>query len=548
MQYPRTLLIPPTPFERRMDQLGRAFPPPPSHPLYKILSKRAEMWAERDISFRVWAREAQKKFPSFVLARMEGGTHLPVANILREYFQEYASRIVGHGFHSMPTSFNVVESFLTFCHDYLVFDLRVEREHLLCLHDFIDWYTSGVQLKEPQVLTEIVPEGVILSYNMVTPPENYKIQTEGSELVVSGIALVRHSTELSMIALCGESPAYPADNNSSWAEDIRPISGKEALTPDPALSAHDRYLKELPDYAKVVALVRFDLTGRQYFVRYINRDIGTGYMVDTDDPSIFTAEFDEIKRKKIQNASRVTLDRYGPLFSSLVMFMYLPAYFVAEHGRVSEIAFSTRLRTRRNSTEVRRALRHLPRNALCFSRKVSCLKSTIVASADNERTIVPPDFEVTSKGLWKSLPAGEVGEDQSGNPIVGKTWVKRTDAWSQHGVEKFVVRRPENRICGPNPGWVYIMRSGSHRIDLYKMGKTRRSVDVRARELSGATGVPTQLEVLFRWEVGDIDFVEKEAQRRLERYRVNRRREFFNCPLQVIVETIVDIVREKSEG
>ena len=249
-----------------MDQLGRAFPPPPSHPLYKILSKRAEMRAERDISFRLWAKEAEKKFPSFLLARMEGGTHLPMAKILREYFQEYASRIVGHGFHSMPTSFNVVESFLLFCHDYLIFDLRTEREHLLCLHDFIDWYTSGVPLAEPGVLTDIVPEGVIYSYNMVTPKQDYRIQTEDSELVVSGIALVRHSTELSMIALCGESPAYPVDNGSSSMEDVQPIFGKEALTPDPALSANDRYLNELPDFAKVIALGRFDLPGRQYFV------------------------------------------------------------------------------------------------------------------------------------------------------------------------------------------------------------------------------------------------------------------------------------------
>ena len=379
---------------------------------------------------------------------------------------------------------------------------------------------------------------------MVTPKQDYRIQTEDSELVVSGVALVRHSTELSMIALCGESPAYPVDSGSSSMEDVQRIFGKEALTPDPALSANDRYLNELPDFAKVIALGRFDLPGRQYFVRYINRDIGTSYLVATDDPSIFTDEINETRRKEILDASRVTLERYGALFSSLAMFMYLPAFFIAEHSRVSETTFSTRLHTRRNSTEVRRALRRLPRSSVCFSRKVCCLESTIVARIGDERIIVPTDFEVSSRGLWKSLPAGEIGEDESGNSIVGKTWVKRTDTWSQRGVEKFVVRRQENRIDGPNPGWLYIMRSGSHRIDVYKIGKTRRSADVRAKELSGATGVPTYLEVLFRWEVGDIDVVEKEVHRRLWRYRVNRRREFFNCPLQTIIDAIVSIVKE----
>ncbi len=80
---------------------------------------------------RLWMQELKKKVPSFGLARMEGGAGFPVSNLLREYFREYGSRIVTHGPHSFPASFNVIESFLTYSHDFLMFDLREEREHLL---------------------------------------------------------------------------------------------------------------------------------------------------------------------------------------------------------------------------------------------------------------------------------------------------------------------------------------------------------------------------------------------------------------------------------
>ena len=419
MKRSRSILRPATPFERRMMRLGRAFPPPPSHPWHDVLSRRAEARAERDIAFRLWLQEAQEKLPSFVLARMKGGTQLSIASLLREYFQEYASRITGHGPHSLPSSFNVVESFLRFSHDYFIFDLREEREHLLCLQDFVEWFTSGVALEEPGILPDIMREGEIYSYNMVAPAGDYRIQIEDSEVVVSGVALVRHSTELSMIALCGESPPYPSDDGFPKMEDMDLIIGKENLEPSPELSINDRYLEEAPGFSRVIALVRFDLKGRRYFVRYLNRDIGLNYLIDTDDPSMFPDELYGEKRKEVLKASASILERYAPLFSSLVTFMYLPAFVVAEPNRINETQFSTELHSRRRSKDTRKAVRLLPRNSLCFSKEVFCVESEIVGSPGDERTIVPPEFEVAAKGLWKSLSAGEIGEDEDGNPIVG---------------------------------------------------------------------------------------------------------------------------------
>ena len=110
------------------------FPPPPSHPAHKLLEAQAEVERERDLGLRIWLEEFKQLHPAFMLSRMEGGQDFrsqPLARV----FSRYASRIAEHGPYSFPTSFNVVESFLSFSHKFLSFDLRNEREHVLRLSD-----------------------------------------------------------------------------------------------------------------------------------------------------------------------------------------------------------------------------------------------------------------------------------------------------------------------------------------------------------------------------------------------------------------------------
>lgn len=537
---------PQTPFEQRMAELDRAFGPPPSHPSHKFIAARAELELERDLSLRMRVREHKEQYPSFLLTRMQGGTQFPLSNVLRSYFQEYASRIFEHGPYSFPTSFNVVESFLAFSHRFLAFDLREEKEHLLRLQEYVDWYTAGAFPDEPNALTNILPEGVIHLYNMVAPTEDFRLSTSDSELVVLGVALARHSTELSVMAVVGESPAYPPDEQVDQLELAPPPIGKENVNPHPSYTTADRYFKELPGFARVIALVRFDLASRRYVVRYVNLDIGARYVVVTDDPLGVRMDVTSAERDGLIDGMAQRLRRYDPLLASLATLIYLPAFFIAEHNRVTKTTFATELHARRASTAVRKAIRSLGHKAVPFSIDVLCLGSTPSSVGEEARTITPPDLEFANTGFWKSLPSGDVGEDESGNPIVGKTWVERTETWSSQRLESFVVRKHEMAVQGPNPGYVYVMRSGSHGMDLYKIGRTQREPGERAAELTRATGVPTAFEVLARWKVGDVEAIEQEAHRNLRQYKVNKRREFFRVPLPVIIAEIDKIVKESA--
>ena len=101
---------------------------------------------------------------------------------------------------------------------------------------------------------------------------------------------------------------------------------------------------------------------------------------------------------------------------------------------------------------------------------------------------------------------------------------------------------------GPDPGIVYVQRSPAFEMDLYKVGLTKRSLAIRANELSSATGVPLPFGVLASWSVGDCTRVEREVHQRLAAARINPRREFFHAELSLIIRTINAVVEETSHS
>jgi len=76
-------------------------------------------------------------------------------------------------------------------------------------------------------------------------------------------------------------------------------------------------------------------------------------------------------------------------------------------------------------------------------------------------------------------------------------------------------------------GFIYILTNRSLKDNIVKIGKTSRSPEERAREISSNTGVATPFEVAFKVEVYDCDMIELLVHQELSKYRVNQDREFF---------------------
>ena len=93
-------------------------------------------------------------------------------------------------------------------------------------------------------------------------------------------------------------------------------------------------------------------------------------------------------------------------------------------------------------------------------------------------------------------------------------------------------------------GYVYILFNPAFREDQYKIGKTTKKPEVRAREVSAATGVPQDFEVLYEERVVDCDRAERLIHQRLYEYRSSTNREFFELPLKSAIRMVNEVAEE----
>lgn len=94
----------------------------------------------------------------------------------------------------------------------------------------------------------------------------------------------------------------------------------------------------------------------------------------------------------------------------------------------------------------------------------------------------------------------------------------------------------------PERGYVYALINPTL-AGMVKVGKTTKDPNERAKELSSATGVPTPFLVAYQIYVADCCNAEKCVHTYLEEsgYRVSGNREFFNAPLNIVIEALLNV-------
>lgn len=94
------------------------------------------------------------------------------------------------------------------------------------------------------------------------------------------------------------------------------------------------------------------------------------------------------------------------------------------------------------------------------------------------------------------------------------------------------------------PGFIYILRNSSLKENLVKIGLTRRTSEIRAAELSRHTGVAQAFDVLYEEMVCNCELAEKLVHQRLEKFRINEQREFFDVPSKIAVRAVFETCME----
>jgi len=496
-----------------------------------------------DVAFQLKRKRLEKRLPHFVNARVNGSSGLQLSTLLRWYFVEYLNRLATHGPESFPTSFNVVEAFMSFNREFMLFDLRDEVEHLLLFNDYLRWYASGDIPREPRILEDIMSEGRIYSYEFVGDAGGFRLSGD-SQQVFAGVSFIRHANELSCLLLAGENPPLDSDKEIR-ATLMQRVSapGREDIVEAEELTIQDRYLQGYSGFAKVIVLTRFDLRARKHDLRYVNLDQGASFRILTDDPTVFEY-LPQPEVDRFREASVRTLARYDDIFAALAAMIYLPAFFAAYPERVRELEVATELQASREDRAVQRTINEIGESQCAFRRKIRCLSGAFGIDDGPQQEVTPPDLQFKCDGFWKPIGPIEIGEDKNGDPVVGRTWVSRHESWSARSPKSFMLERPKTAPGGPDPGIIYVQRCPACEPDLYKVGLSRRNAEERAAELTAGSGVALPFGVLATWEVGDCGRVEQEVHKKLAGRRINPRREFFLAELSLLTRTIEAVIAE----
>jgi hypothetical protein len=108
---------------------------------------------------------------------------------------------------------------------------------------------------------------------------------------------------------------------------------------------------------------------------------------------------------------------------------------------------------------------------------------------------------------------------------------------------KYFTKRTKRVIPSNGEGEdiIYIMSNPSFP-GLFKIGYTGKEIDIRRKDLSKASGVPTPFRVEYTYRVhGRGMQLESEIHSKLKEYRLNNDREFFEIGLKQAIEAVKEV-------
>lgn len=539
--------------KQRMSQLGKLVVPREGTEGREYFERWAES-VQKDPQIEKQMKKRFKQACTVIYAQDDNGAGLQVDTELRFFLREFNARNFEHGLDSLPASFNVMEAFFNYTPGYAFFKLRKEHDHLLSFSEFLDYATSGGDEQDLASIPNFIEEGVIYSYNFTGDPAELTFSmADNEEFGFAGVSFVLHENEISMLLLAGQ-----RTNTSSKSRELRDLGegvvvpGKEMLKPADDREREATALMGNKEFWQTLALTRFDLEDKTQSVRYVLKDAGDAFKIITDDIGILIGpdgEFLDAMAEELAKTLPKRTDNYRTLFEICKTALHLPFFFEEYGDQVTEERHPTALHQKKKTVRSFLREKHLTAGERITFRTVSVLRTDVKASPDST-TFLAPDFKLDVSGFWKKLKPDQVGTDKHGREIHGRTWVKKTLTWLESSDRPIPVRASKaaetlpRASAGPDVGYIYVMRSAAHPKDVFKIGLTRRSAEIRSDELSRSTSSPDKFLVAQEWNVPDCSRAEKLIHDRLSGYRLNPGREFFQAPYREIVKVIDSVVTE----
>lgn len=542
--------------KERMRAIGSVALPPKGTQARKSLD---EILAKNDTpEQRKMIKKFWKKSQAIVIGQKLNGAGHETDQALRCFQEDYNNRIWNHGLHdALPSTFNVVEAFLQYNPRLNTFILNEENNHLFSFSAFVNWYTSSdIDLDHKGALEAFTP-GVIYSFDNLADPADLLYGIErNSDVGISGFAMVRFGTEISILCIAGERENLEKKTTelNENLQGFQYAKNRRNIKPDPSLCVEAVPLKGKLPLWRLIALSRFDLSEMSQSVRYICQDVGNAYHITTNDPGVFLdmkGNFIDKDLEVVALESSHKIKGFNALFDLCSTALFLPLYFEKFADDVVVERFKTLYASEVNKVSFMKTREIIPPNIKVAYRNVNVIRAEEKFS-DSRATIYSiPNFHIQTSGYWHNLEPGKIGSDKNGNPIHGRTWISKKLTWMEaEEPNALVAKRNDKKLPpeGPAPGFIYVMKSPLHPKYVFKIGLTQSTTETRANELSSATGVPGRIYVMQEWAVGDCVSIEREIHSRLTEFRVDPRREFFEAPLEHIISVIEEVILSIDES
>lgn len=504
--------------------------------------------AQRSPAFRKAIKDASRTASAMAVAVAHNGAGLPADTGLREFCDEYNRRVMRHGLHYLPSSFNIFESFLSYHAKYGVFTPIREVDHICSLRAFLD-YEAGRPDPQLDDCARELPQNVAFNFSFTERPAEWTFGEAPDRFAISSASMVRHDNEITVMCLGGLECNLDAESalHSSFPEKGITDPAKPDLEIDPDLRAGPVPFGADGIMQRLYIAIRFDLTRRSIQVRYLLQDAGNMWHIRTDDP--LTIDYaKELGDSDIGKDWTAFVDHRQAMFATVVRMLGLPNYFKSRAMQVVDDKAITAIAELGKTLKGKRSIKSAPANLLVYIKDVR----TMYESGPFPSEIVLPVFElkVEREGFWERLEFGEYGTGQSGERVLGRTWVSKTLSRRQAVVPGVKISGASsstgNTLLEGEEGYIYVLRNASHQIDVFKIGLTRRSVSTRASELSRGSGVPDKFLTVQSWWVPDVVYAEKRIHKILDDYRVNDSREFFRADYPVIRSAVELVMGELS--
>jgi hypothetical protein len=495
-------------------------------------------------------KEIKKKYEKAIsigYTQSRNGIGLIQDKELRFFHAEFNSRVWEYGLGSMPSSFNVLEGFFRWNPNLFYFELFEEVEHMFSLFDFFDFVTSENCSGSIDYFTENVEEELIYSYNILNDVKDITFSTTDSKVyVIGGVSFVKRGNEVFMLLVAGE-----IGDTKELTKRIPDIySG--TTTKSYIKHADDRKkeavgLFDRDDVWKVNVYVRIDLESKTIDSRYVQKDTGIGFSTITDDYGMLKISIqDNETLEKLITSQSEEIATYEAIFEAAYNCLFLPEYFDFYDESVLPEEHPTDLH---NETLRARIFKNEPNfdsNFFNKSKDVWVLDRHI-DPISGKSVLRMTELMIEKDGYWEKLEPGKIGLDKNGKEIHNRTWVEKTLSWHESKLEQPNVEITKHKTGSQNKGYIYLLRNAAHELDIFKIGLTTKTVEERAKQLSG-TSSPDKFLIVNRWIVNDCVLAEKLIHDKLEGYRFNSNREFFKIKLEDAIKEIIPIIDELNNN